>query len=376
MYNLLPNKKYTLPWLFTLVSIFTIFSACKKELDAPTPLPFETGMLVASEENLVINTTTPGDEALRLTWDAFPNSMVSYKLVLFTATNSDTVSVASGAISRRFNHGELNNLIVENLEMEIGTTATLSFKLLGFINSKGLDAESNTVTIQVTPAATGAAYSELWVVGGAAPAGWNIDNPNPMKKDPTNPFQFKFNDVFTEGEFKIPTSTGNWGTDFFMPLENHPSLTSTGVQLVPGGNPDYKWYISTPGAYKILLNISAAPFIEIKPFTPFAKLYMVGDATPAGWNIDGPTPLTATPGNPYEFTYTGPMSAGEFKVPTSTGNWNGDFFMPVTNGEGVTSTDAIFVPGGQPDNKWKITEAGNYKIVLNQLKETISITKL
>jgi starch-binding outer membrane protein SusE/F len=35
-----------------------------------------------------------------------------------------------------------------------------------------------------------------------------------------------------------------------------------------------------------------------------------------------------------------------------------------------------FVAAGNPDNKWKISVAGNYKITINQLYETISIVKM
>ena len=196
-----------------------------------------------------------------------------------------------------------------------------------------------------------------------------------MRKDPTNPFQFKFNAVLNVGDFKIPVSTGDWGTDFFMPLQNNPAITETTVQLTIGGNPDNKWRITEPGPYKILLNIGSEPFINIVAFTPYAQVWMVGDATPAGWNIDAPTPMIATPGNPYEFTYTGALSAGDFKIPVTTGNWSTDYFMPPVDGQGVDGTDAILIVGGNPDNKWKIVEAGNYKITLNQLYETISIVK-
>ncbi len=352
-----------------------ILPSCKKELKAPASFPFETGELSASADNVIINAAKPGDEAITVTWDAFANSMVKNRLVLSNGNVKDTVDVASGAIRKRFNNGELNNILVDDLDMEIGVMADLSIMLVSYIPAKNLMATSNPVTIKVTPAATGAAYAELWVVGDATPNGWNIDNPNPMVKDPTNSFQFKFNEVLNAGEFKIPTSTGNWGTDFFMPPVNNPALSSTEVKLILGGNPDNKWRITNPGPYKILLNISPSPFIKITPFTPYTQVWMVGDATPAGWNIENPTPMVATPGNPYEFTYTGPMSAGEFKIPVSTGNWGTDFFMPPVNGEGPGSTNAVFVPGGNPDNKWKITEAGNYKITFNQLRETISIVK-
>jgi hypothetical protein len=219
------------------------------------------------------------------------------------------------------------------------------------------------------------AYTRLWIVGDATPNGWNINNPNEMRVDPSDPFIFTYNEVLKAGEFKIPVATGNWGTDFFMPLVNHPDLNSTSVKLVPGGSPDNKWQITTPGAYKITLNIRENT-ISIKPFTPYMKLWMVGDATPNGWDIDQPNEmvkLDAT--NQYIFTYSGPLKAGEFKIPTATGNWGTDYFMPATNHQNLSGTAVKFVPGGSPDNKWQITSAGNYTVTFDQLKETISIVK-
>lgn len=197
-----------------------------------------------------------------------------------------------------------------------------------------------------------------------------------MTADPTNAFQFKYNGLLNAGEFKIPTTTGNWGADFFMPLINNPAITATGAELVVAAKEDRKWKITVPGAYKILLNVSSSPSIQIKPFTAYAGLWMVGDATSAGWDINASVPMVVTPGNPFEFTYTGPLKAGEFKVPVTTGNFDTDYFMPAVNGEGITSTSAIFMKGGNPDNKWKIEAAGNYKVTINQLYETIKMEKI
>lgn len=358
-----------------IVLFITCFTACKKELKAPKLFPLEAGTLSASKDTVAIDAANPGDEAVTFSWDAFANSKITNTLILSNGTATDSIKIASGATSKKFTNGELNNILVDVLGMEVGVETDVNFVLFAKISSNGDTALSNAVTVKITPAPTGAAYSALWIVGDATPNGWNIDAPNEMRKDPTNGFQFKFNEVLNAGEFKIPTSTGNWGTDYFMPPANHPDITSTDVELIAGGNPDNKWQITNPGPYKILLNISSSPFIKIEPFTPYTKMWIVGDATPAGWNIDAPTPMVATAGNAYEFTYTGALKAGEFKIPTSTGNWNTDYFMPATNGEGINSTDAVFVPGGNPDNKWKIEEAGNYKITLNQLYETIKIEK-
>lgn len=215
-------------------------------------------------------------------------------------------------------------------------------------------------------------YSRLWMLGDAIPTGWDIQNPAEMRVDSSNLFVFTYNAMLAAGEFKIPVATGNFNTDYYMPLVNNPAITEPGVQFVPNGNPDLKWKITDAGAYKIKLDLLAMTF-SIKPFTPFTQIWMVGDATPTGWNIDNPTPMVPDPGNPYVFTWTGPLNAGDFKLPVETGDWGGDFFMPVLNASGPGSTQMKFVPGGSPDFKWKITQAGNYTITINQLYDTISI---
>ena len=218
-------------------------------------------------------------------------------------------------------------------------------------------------------------YSRLWIVGDATPNGWNISAPNEMRVDSGNMFVFNYNELLNAGEFKIPTATGNWGTDYYMPLANHPALSATDVQLVRGGSPDNKWQITTAGPYKIKLDLLNMK-INIQPFTPYKQLWLVGDATPVGWNINSPAPMTADPTNPYLFTWQGAMTAGEFKIPTTTGNWGCDYFMPMVNHQPISSTLAKFIPSGNPDNKWQITVPGNYKITLDQLHETIQIQKL
>jgi starch-binding outer membrane protein SusE/F len=360
---------------FLILAALLIFSSCTKELKAPIPAPLDPGVLSASKDTVAIDASNPGSEAVKFSWTATQNSLIAYSLVLSADNKLDTVTVPQNAVSKSFTNSELNNILVTKFGLPIGTTVAVNAKVIAKVTINDNAATTNEITFHAIPVPTGPPYSKLWIVGDATPNGWNINNPNIMKVDPTNAFQFKYNEVLNAGEFKIPVTTGNWSADFFMPPTNHPPLSNTAVQLIPGGNPDNKWQITSPGAYKILLNIGASPFINIKPFTPYPQLWMVGNATSAGWNIDNPVPMVQTVGNPYEFTYTGPLTAGEFKIPTSTGNWGTDFFMPPENGAGVTETNAILIPGGNPDNKWKIDVAGNYKVTLNQLYETISIEK-
>ncbi|MHB1922143.1 MAG: SusF/SusE family outer membrane protein [Chitinophagaceae bacterium] len=227
-------------------------------------------------------------------------------------------------------------------------------------------------------------YSKLWILGDATPNGWNINNPNQMVQDLNNPFIFKYDEVLNAGDFKIPTALGNFTTTYYRPLTNEPPITNTGVQLsAPGSGPadanDYKWKIYTPGPYKITLNLLNNT-IAIIPFVPYTQLWMVGDATPNGWNINQPSPMTADPNDPYIFSYSGPLTAGEFKIPTKTGDWGCDYFRPYINHPAISDTTAQFVahdsgPADINDYKWQITTPGNYVVTLNQLYETISIIK-
>ncbi|HET7552451.1 MAG TPA: SusF/SusE family outer membrane protein [Gemmatimonadaceae bacterium] len=218
----------------------------------------------------------------------------------------------------------------------------------------------------------GPPYSQLWVIGDATPNGWSLDLAAEMRQDPSDPFVFDYNEVLNVGDFKIATAK-DFNAPFYRPTTNHPDLTATDVQL-SAGDPDNKWYIAEAGAYKITLDLRSMK-ISIKKFTPYTKLWIVGDATPNGWNIDAPNEMQADPGDPYVFTYTGTLKAGEFKFPVATGDWGTDYFMPGVNHPDISSTYVRFVPGGQPDNKWLLADPGTYTITLNQLYETITIER-
>ena len=105
-----------------------------------------------------------------------------------------------------------------------------------------IDVNLISLTINISKAQA-PLYSQLWIVGDATPNGWNIDAPNEMKVSPFNPYIFTYNEVLNAGEFKIPTTTGNWGADFYRPLTNHPPITDTSAVLTFGNAnpPDDKW---------------------------------------------------------------------------------------------------------------------------------------
>jgi len=86
-------------------------------------------------------------------------------------------------------------------------------------------------------------------------------------------------------------------------------------------------------------------------------LYMVGNATPVGWNITEAIEMTK---NGNVFTYEGKLVAGEFKFPVNrNADWNQNMYMRDIENPAM----AYLHIGGEPDdNKWTITEPGNYTV--------------
>lgn len=97
-----------------------------------------------------------------------------------------------------------------------------------------------------------------------------------------------------------------------------------------------------------------------------STLYMVGDATPNGWSIDAPTPLSPTDEDPLVFTWEGPLNPGEMKLCLVTGSWDAPFIRPAVAGETIGRNgidEAGFkMHAGDPDDKWKVADAGIYSL--------------
>jgi hypothetical protein len=80
--------------------------------------------------------------------------------------------------------------------------------------------------------------------------------------------------------------------------------------------------------------------------------------------------------DPYIFTWTGPLKAGEIKFPTAT-SFSSDTFAAATQGQTITNNKAQLSASGNPDVKWKLasTDAGTYKITLNTQTLTVDFQK-
>lgn len=141
--------------LAALLLLSMAILSCSKDLDAPEPTPLTTGTLSASKSEVVIDMTSPDNEAVKFTWSAEKNTLVTYNVIFTVGSKSGSVSVAANTVDKAFSNEELNNILVDNLALEIGKPASVSVQVHAKVTINDKEASSNVVTISATPAAKG-----------------------------------------------------------------------------------------------------------------------------------------------------------------------------------------------------------------------------
>lgn len=218
----------------------------------------------------------------------------------------------------------------------------------------------------------------LFIVGDATPIGWSIDKAIELRVNPDNADQFIYDGPLYPGEFKFPVNRNtDWNQDMYMQ-----DTVNDGhfYHHIGGDEDDVKWKIEEgeESRYHIVLDFSDLSIVIEKIVTPPApdSLFMVGDATPNGWDIANATELTKNPDNSEQFIYEGPLTPGDFKFPVNRQtDWAQDMYMPDTLIEG---SFYHHIGGAADDHKWTIgaDEGGTYKIVLDFKTLAISIKKI
>lgn len=140
--------------------------------------------------------------------------------------------------------------------------------------------------------------------------------------------------------------------------------------------PDYKFTVKETGDYYITLDLNNMKIYVNKAAATYDKLYVVGSATKAGWDLTKAIPLTKSASG---FEYSGNCvitgnGTNEFKFVTSNTDWGQDHFV-----KGATENDIVKYSGTGPgDNKWVFTneQSGNYKITVNLNTMRVTFTKL
>lgn len=369
---------------FVLLLIF-LFIQCRKDEEVVVSMGAPI-VLSATNPELVLSQKDYDKNVFSLNWTRGTNhgtgSSIAYSLVIDKAgnnfANEKVFELGKGVFEKTFSAGKLNELLLGEWNIEPGKATEFEAKVKADVIKQGVeDGVSDVVSFKVTPYEP--VSSVLYLVGSATPNGWDISNATELTPSTTQQGVFSYQGPLSKGSFKFAVSRdGCWCQNFYTKDSEDDSKI---VFNRGGSGDDVQWQINEGGNFKMsvsLLDLSIS--LERLAGPIYTSLYIIGDASPSGWNIADPKAFTQSAADPFVFTYEAVLKPGDFKISTFKGNWcDGDWLNASQPDQVLTATDFIITEGcNGPDNKWKVTTEtqGRYKITVNLYKNTIKIEKV
>ena len=362
---------HILPMMLAVMMIFLM--SCQKEEDNDVTLAGELSLKASSTE-IVLNQKNDKDAALALTWTTGTNNgtgaSISYILQMdkegSNFANAHVFDMGKAIYGKSFTVSDLNQSLLADYGFAGGTAAKIQARVIATIYTTPVSYDTSQVlTITATPYLP--VSTTLYILGDATPNGWDASAATALTPDETDPTIFVYSGGLGTGNYKFITTLGQ-----FLPSYNKGVDDNQIVYRTSDSEPDNQFAIADAGMYKITVSLLDLTIEAVKlELPPYETIYMVGDASPNGWDITNAFELTQDPENLYVFTYQGVMKAGDFKFPVNRNpDWGQDMYMKLTD-----STMYLHHGGDPDDNKWTIAKKGFYNITLNLLDNTISIQR-
>ena len=365
--------------LLCILSVITVlFTACEKK---PDPIPEEPLTLKLSTDSVYCLPIYKDLPALELAWTAGSNhgtgSAIAYTIEMDRTGNK----FAKGL---KWDIGRTTDRTLVFSHKQLADTLALTFPELpedSFVffewrvRGKVLMTEEEQVSevAKVAIAWNASMRTDLYIIGDAAPNGWNLGQATPMVIDMTNFSVFSWTGNMNKGEFKLLTTNEDW-IPCYVSDENDP--TKMHLREKEEDYPDFKWIITSGGIYTIDVNVKQLKMTIIPPEEPekYSHIYMIGDVTPGGWSWDYITEMDHPERNIFE--WKGHLNSGEIKFPTEIKNdWSGEMLYAPTPDCAPSAHGTYDIHSGDPDNKWRIQDAGDWQIRINFNDATISFVK-
>ena len=282
----------------------------------------------------------------------------------------EATKVVIGSLGTSFLAKEFNAILL-SLGFNYNTAYDIDVRLTSSYGNNNEQLKSNPIRLRVTPYVippkiAPPASGHLYLVGDASQGGWN--NPVPV---PTQEFA-KLDSVTYGGVFNIiggkqylalPVN-GDWSHKYACADNSIPGLSA-------GGDFGYDLSQNFPGPantgwYTIIFSFQSGKFI-VTPFTGNlpTNLYMVGDATPGGWNNPVPVPSQQfTRLNSSVFQLTINLTGGrQYLFLPLNGDWGHKYAVQDNSLPGLSAGGAFGYD--YPQNFPGPANNGNYKVTVN-----------
>jgi hypothetical protein len=377
--------------IFNHFLLVTAMAACLVACDKADTLPvYSNGTastLSASSTTIAPAPADSNNVALTLNWTSpkYATDSSRYKFTIEIDSAGKNFSkpytrIETGKLTASFTAKELNNFLVGR-GYAFNVPVDMEVRLTSSYTNNNERIASNVLKIKMTPYKVPPKVAlptsgKLFLVGDATAGGW--DNPVPT---PSQEFaridETTFAGVFqlTGGkEYLILPVNGDWGHKYAVADNSIAGLNQGGsfgfdlAKNFPGP--------ATSGLYKIVVDFQAGKF-TVTPYTGVlpSSLFIVGDATPGGW--DNPVPVPSqqlTRLNSAEYEITLPLTGGkEYLLLPTNGDWGHKFAVANKSLAGLSSGGTFGYD--LADNFPAPATSGTYKIRVNFVTNTFKVTQ-
>ncbi|MCF6279323.1 MAG: SusF/SusE family outer membrane protein [Flavobacteriaceae bacterium] len=346
--------------IFILTFFITGLISCDKNENFSIEQP-QTGFFIetpSSGSSLILDRTSPENQALAVTWEDTVNQDVSYTLeVAKTATDFAESFSTTSTTSKNYTWSveELNTFLVNTVRLPQSEESTIDLRVVA---SNG--EISNTITLSVTPFII--EVSELFVNGTFT--SWNPTLAVAMNSSEFNIFTINI-DLADGDEFNfIPNNT----TDEVV----WQLVDATSNEVTKFGGVNVSGY--SAGNYDITVDLNNNTFTIVEITFPEA-LFLVGAGVPdAGWGWGSPVEMVLTSVDVFQVETN--LINDTFRFFTVNGDWGSGLNYPSFIADGYT-IDANFEDALDGDNNFRfIGTPGVYSITVDGTNKTITAVEI
>jgi hypothetical protein len=274
------------------------------------------------------------------------------------------------------------NAMLLSYGFQFNTAYDVDIRVTSSYGNNNEQKRSNTLKIRMTPykippkvalPTTG----RLFIVGGATPGGWNNPVPLPAQElarinETTWGGIFQFSGA---NEYLLLPVNGSWDTKFAIANKSLPGADVGGdFSFYTSGGDNFVAPAAT-GLYKVTVDFQQGKY-RVEPFNQQhglpSELFIVGNATPGGWNNPVPVPAQQlTRRNAVQWDITINLtSGGEYLILPTNGDWGRKYGVNDKNLPAARTGGAIKPEG---ENFPAPTATGNYKFSIDFFTGTYKV---
>lgn len=227
--------------------------------------------------------------------------------------------------------------------------------------------------------------SELYLIGNATPLNptWDIDNVDRLVQSSTDADVYTYHGQLRQDCcFKLGFKKGTWAQKWIHPMVNNEPIgeepvTDRPMQEPRQGGDDELWQCVKTGIYTLTFNIRELTWSSVYEGdapddtpTPIESetVYVIGNATTAGWDIEKALPMDRSTSDPYIFTWEGEMIRSDYLLfSLNNKDWS-QMIRPIEQNQPVGTepiADLRFNYPTTADNNYVVQTPGRYRFTIN-----------